>query len=200
LSRIAAGIFDGDAEALFDAIADRSLDEFIREALIGAAAFLCWEGRIERDRMSSFLEQFCEQRLAADGDYAWIGWLEAIAHLGLRTLAPRVYAAWDGGCVPSGVLDRKDFEKDLCEAEQAPDDIDRFKRANLGYIDDVVEALEWTDRWPNPGNEEEHEPFGADEPAFYPNEPVTNPWRYVGRNDPCPCGSGKKAKKCCLMS
>ena len=22
-------------------------------------------------------------------------------------------------------------------------------------------------------------------------------WRGVGRNDPCPCGSGKKAKRCC---
>ena len=32
----------------------------------------------------------------------------------------------------------------------------------------------------------------------YPNEPVRNPWRNVGRNDPCPCGSGKKFKKCCL--
>ncbi len=25
-----------------------------------------------------------------------------------------------------------------------------------------------------------------------------NPHRHVGRNDPCPCGSGKKFKKCCL--
>ena len=24
-----------------------------------------------------------------------------------------------------------------------------------------------------------------------------NPFRHVGRNDPCPCGSGKKFKKCC---
>ncbi|WP_197427437.1 SEC-C metal-binding domain-containing protein [Bradyrhizobium retamae] len=24
--------------------------------------------------------------------------------------------------------------------------------------------------------------------------------RHVGRNDPCPCGSGKKAKKCCLAN
>jgi uncharacterized protein YecA (UPF0149 family) len=29
-------------------------------------------------------------------------------------------------------------------------------------------------------------------------EPVRNPLRNVGRNDPCPCGSGKKFKKCCL--
>lgn len=28
--------------------------------------------------------------------------------------------------------------------------------------------------------------------------PVVNPLRGIGRNDPCPCGSGKKFKKCCL--
>jgi len=26
--------------------------------------------------------------------------------------------------------------------------------------------------------------------------PVANPYAGVGRNDPCPCGSGKKFKKC----
>ena len=30
------------------------------------------------------------------------------------------------------------------------------------------------------------------------NEPYRNPFRGVGRNDPCPCGSGKKFKSCCL--
>lgn len=29
------------------------------------------------------------------------------------------------------------------------------------------------------------------------NGPLHNPYRHVGRNDPCPCGSGKKFKKCC---
>jgi len=29
-------------------------------------------------------------------------------------------------------------------------------------------------------------------------ETVQNPLRDVGRNDPCPCGSGGKFKKCCL--
>ena len=28
---------------------------------------------------------------------------------------------------------------------------------------------------------------------------VANLFRHVGRNDPCPCGSGKKYKKCCLQ-
>ncbi len=30
-----------------------------------------------------------------------------------------------------------------------------------------------------------------------PDQPI-HPSRKVGRNDPCPCGSGKKYKKCCL--
>jgi hypothetical protein len=85
----------------------------------------------------------------------------------------------------------------LARAERAPDDIGRFKDANLGYIDDVLEALSWTRRG------EEHEADAASEPLpeadwLSDNEPVVNPWRHVGRNDPCPCGSGKKAKRCCL--
>jgi len=39
----------------------------------------------------------------------------------------------------------------------------------------------------------------ASEPgAVFAADPVHNPLRHVGRNDPCPCGSGKKFKKCCL--
>ena len=30
-----------------------------------------------------------------------------------------------------------------------------------------------------------------------PNAPVRNTAARVGRNDPCPCGSGKKYKQCC---
>jgi uncharacterized protein YecA (UPF0149 family) len=33
---------------------------------------------------------------------------------------------------------------------------------------------------------------GGDEPA----EQALNPYKSIGRNDPCPCGSGKKFKKC----
>jgi hypothetical protein len=29
-------------------------------------------------------------------------------------------------------------------------------------------------------------------------KPIVRPGSKIGRNDPCPCGSGKKYKKCCL--
>jgi len=36
--------------------------------------------------------------------------------------------------------------------------------------------------------------------AFAPPIPIVNQSSKVGRNDPCPCGSGKKFKKCCGRS
>jgi hypothetical protein len=202
LASIAAGVFDGDAEPLFELALDASIDGYIREALLGAATFLTWKGLIERERMQRVLVQFYQQRLAADDDQAWIGWLEAIALLGLRDLAPLVRAAWDEGCVPSDLLERSEFEQELVDAEQRPDDIDRFSLFHFGYIEDVVEALKWSDHLED---EDallgEQTPFGEDLFAsddWKPMEPVRNPLRHVGRNDPCPCGSGKKAKKCCL--
>jgi hypothetical protein len=195
LAQIAAGMFTGDADALFGLIAERSVGEYARSALLGAAAFLTWEGRIEQRRMREFLERFYAERLADDGDFAWVGWFEAIALLGLRDLAPLFYRAWDEGRIDSDVLDRQDFEKDLIRTERAPTDIERFEYLNLGYINNALEALAWT----NSPSEltEELEPSLLDD-AWSSNEPFVNPWRDVGRNDPCPCGSGKKAKKCCL--
>jgi len=39
-----------------------------------------------------------------------------------------------------------------------------------------------------------HCPFWAKRPRFAQRTPTP---KSVGRNDPCPCGSGKKHKKCC---
>jgi uncharacterized protein len=42
--------------------------------------------------------------------------------------------------------------------------------------------------------EKARRPVGRSSPVT----PVLNPHRDVGRNDPCPCGNGKKFKKCYL--
>ena len=36
------------------------------------------------------------------------------------------------------------------------------------------------------------------EAAGGPTKPLVRPGARIGRNDPCPCGSGRKYKKCCL--
>ena len=196
LANIVTGVFDDDIDALFALIIDRSIDGFIRDAVFGAGTFLAWEGRIQRDRYREFLVRFYEERPAEDGDQAWAGWLQAIALLGLRDLVPLVDGAFRDNRIPEEWIDRPQFEEDLAVAEYAPDDIDRFTQSNLGYIEDVLVSLDWTR-----GTEDVFDEDGEEAPwTDYQNEPIRNPWRHVGRNDPCPCGSGKKAKKCCLAT
>jgi uncharacterized protein len=196
LANIVTGMFDDDSDALFASIIDRSIDGFIRDALLGAATFLAWEGRIERDRYRKFLVRFHEERAAEDGDQAWAGWLQAITLLGLRDLVPLVDNAFREERIPEEWMDRPQFDDDLAVAEYAPDDIDRFTQDNLGYIEDVLVLLDWTR-----GTEDAFDEDGEEAPwtdFAHPTEPVRNPWRHVGRNDPCPCGSGKKAKNAAL--
>jgi len=203
LSRIVTGVFDGNVGALLAAIADCGLDQFIRDALMSAATFLAWEGRIPLARMTGFLERFYYERLAEDEDYIWIGWLEAIALLGLRSLAPLVTRAWDEGRIAEGIMERKHFKADLERAEREPGDSGRFREGHFGYIEDVIVALDWTrygedeydDRDGTSSEGDKSLPAGDWQLA---DRPAVNPWRDVGRNDPCPCGSGKKFKKCCL--
>src|SRR5215212_6767277 len=146
LANIVTGVFDDDSDALFSLIIDSSIDGFIREALFGAATFLTWERRIERDRFREFLVRFHEERPAEDGDQARAGWLQAIALLGLRDLVPLVDGAFREDRMPEEWIDRPQFDEDLAEAERAPDDIDRFTQNNLGYIEDVLVSLNWTRR------------------------------------------------------
>jgi hypothetical protein len=212
MPRIVAGVFDGDAETLFAAIIDRKIEEFIRHSLFMAAAFLCWAGRIERAAMIAFLERFQDEHLADDCDVTWDAWQDAIALLGLRQMAARVERAWQEDRISEMISDKTFFAEMLDEAEAAREDGTRFTNERLGYFNDIVEAFSWT---ASAEDEEGDEPlddaealeayFGGDDmeadAEAMPSATVgtvTNPMRHLGRNDPCPCGSGKKAKRCCL--
>ncbi len=46
-------------------------------------------------------------------------------------------------------------------------------------------------------NDYDDDDFDSFEPPF-PPQTIVNRQPKIGRNDPCPCGSGKKYKKCCL--
>ncbi len=204
LPQIVAGVFDGDAESLFAAAADRTIEPVARHGLMGAIAFLTWDGRIDTAAAKRFFERFDDERLGddeEDGDaLGWDAWENAIAILGWRDFAPRVKAAFDDGRIWSGMSEFEDFQRDLENAETSPASYERFTDAGLGYIDDIGTAFDWMGER-SEGDVEYDDDLDALPPIdSAPSQPIINPLRNVGRNDPCPCGSGKKAKKCCLAN
>lgn len=182
--RVVASVFDGDIDALERAASDREADEYARCSLFQAMTFLVVEGRIPRERVHSHLIRFDAERLARAGEAIWSAWEEAIALLGFTDLAPRVAAAMSEGRLLEGLNGPDWFATALADAVAHPEDRSRFDPVAYGYIKDAAAELDAM--------------LGAAGGDAEPEEPVRNPLREIGRNDPCPCGSGKKYKKCCL--
>lgn len=186
LPRILIATFDGDADALEAGILDPSIDELARYGLFGALAYLTFAGRIDRGRTEAILVRFDADRAARAGDMAWAGWESAIALGGFGGLRARVEAARRDArlLVEDEEGDGSDwFDLTLADAEARPADPARFVDLDLGPLEDAVAELEAA--------------LASDEDGEAP-APLVNPNRNVGRNDPCPCGSGLKYKKCCL--
>nr|WP_157085272.1 DUF1186 domain-containing protein [Methylobacterium sp. Leaf99] len=178
LARILVSVFDGDAAPLHTLLLDSTLDDFVRNEAFAALTFLTQTGRVDRQATHDLLVRFDDKRVAVEGDIGWVGWEETIALLGFRDLAPRSAAARKDGRLTDEFSDAPWFRTTLRQAEAKPDDLARFDPRRYGTIDDPVADLAWT--------------------AEDAGQPVRNPFKDVGRNDPCPCGSGKKFKKCCL--
>ena len=73
-------------------------------------------------------------------------------------------------------------------------------KAFLGYLDDVAHvaaAPQWL-RFVEHAEQRYVDGFRAD--GTVRGETVRKQVSAVGRNDPCPCGSGKKFKKCCMTT
>jgi hypothetical protein len=82
------------------------------------------------------------------------------------------------------------------ELEQDWQEYERKRAETNPFIESLVRRLnseQVDDAW------EDDDDWDEDDPDYRaPVEPIINTAPRVGRNDPCPCGSGKKYKKCCM--
>ena len=200
LPSIVIGVFDGDSEELFKAILDKQVDEFHRAAMLNAASYLTWEGRIARERMIRFLKEFATAGAGSADEAPRSAWAMSIGLLGVDELKAAALSAWGKGLI--AYANQDDFLQFFAEATARPDDSDRFDQENLGHLDNVLEILEQLFELDNAYDEiaSDEGMYGDDLRAVPERAPAINPMRHVGRNDPCPCGSGKKAKRCCLAA
>jgi len=198
LSVILARIYDGDPAPLRGLIESADADEFVRNAALGALAMLTASGRIDRDETAHYLRDLHATLQPQGENFVWVGWQQAIALLGLEDLEPLVEGAFARGWIGDRVMSLRDFQNDLRAARQAADPTTVFGRTvrDDGRLDDIVAHMSG---WAGFCTEEKRIPRSSMAAAArVGEEPIRNPYRGVGRNDPCPCGSGKKFKKCCL--
>lgn len=196
--RVMAAVFDGDPQPLYDIILDRNAEQFARSRVCETLAMLVQRGELDRDAVGRFLrDSYMELQPQAEC-YVWQGWQSAIAMLGLTELAVLVKRAFDRGFIDRHWLGFEDFHADVEWAARHPEMVRTSQGDEYTLFGDTVEELS---RWHGFSDEARtgREPLLQEiEAEVAETAPYHNPFRGVGRNDPCPCGSGKKFKKCCL--
>jgi len=201
--RVMAAVFDGDPEPLYEIILDQSADEFIRSRMLETIAMVTRHDELPRTEAERFLRACYSELEPQAENFVWDGWQSAIALIGASELVPLVEQAFARELISPSWLAFEDFEGDLRRSIEHPTEPPNPAHGEFTLFGNTIEELStWYCFSPLARADRERDATRRElrGSLYAPFTPVVNPWGKVGRNDPCPCGSGKKFKKCCLRA
>jgi len=205
LNRLLGSVYDGDPGPLQGMVEDDNVNEYVRTAALDAFLVLVDSGQMLREDVVSYYRSLFEGKLKRTLSYAWTGLVCSVADLPAPELLEEVRQAFADGLIDEMQASLDGIERDL----QHPD---RRYRGHFQLITDAIAEMEWwaafdmdkrpKKRWPSPALLAQAAMASYQPPPPPPRAPPQPPMRVVkiGRNAPCPCGSGKKYKKCCGKS
>ena len=164
-------------------------------------AYLTATGRIARDWTQAYLLRLYETLQPQQESFVWSGWVLAIALLGLEELSDVVRQAFERGLIEPRVMGYDDFRRDLGRTLADPERMAGFHYDRIGPLEDAIGELRAVRflSYGQAGSGAADHQSGLARLAYADTpQSFVDLFKGVGRNDPCPCGSGKKFKKCCL--
>ena len=194
LPGILINVFDGDVSRLIRVIESPRADEFVRHSALDALSYLAASGQAPDFDMHGFLLRTLVEMEPQEQCYIWEGWCAAVAYAGHEDLTGIAEQVLSSGLVDPSWMRPEQFRAILDATLNDPSGMAGLEMDNVRSFGRAVETLsEWAGYRPKEPVTELPKPL----PTHF-GIPATNPNKYLGRNDPCPCGSGKKYKKCCL--
>src|SRR5215831_15082755 len=198
--RVMAAIVDGDPSPLCEIFLDPHAEQFIRSRMCEALAMVTLRGELDRALASRILrDAFMEMQPQAQ-NFVWFGWQSAIAMLELSDLKTLVKKAFDRGFIDRYVLEFDHFEQDLRQSIERFGEPWRPDDHEYTLFGDTIDELSGWYCFSERYSEDQERYRRHAEANRLSNQPLENPFKSIGRNDLCPCGSGKKFKRCCLAA
>jgi hypothetical protein len=202
LKGILIGTYDGDLEALKGVIEAEGADEYARAGALAVLAYLAATGRVAREEAEAYLLRLHDVLRPQHESFVWYGWTSAVALLGLEAMSDVVRRAFGRGLIDPMVTNYDLFRRDLGRTLADPERMAGFRYDNIAPLEDAVGELSRWYAFSDAAERDRARQIAREVAGVEPRPPqlpAVNPFKGVGRNDPCPCGSGKKFKKCCLQ-
>jgi hypothetical protein len=198
--QVLASVCGGDLEGIQSIIENPAADQWVRGAALGGLVTLVAAGIKSREEILSYFAELFHGKLTDKNDIVWSDLVVYSADLCAQELLGEIEKAYENGLADPSIIGLEDVREDFAKGK----DWAMVRLAGDPHrrlIDDTVKEMEW---WASFNEDKQRRPQ-AGSPALYGSNSqwIEEPTGFkrtepkVGRNDPCPCASGKKYKKCC---
>ena len=188
LGQLLAMMYARDLSPYKKLVENEQVDSFVRAAALEALLCLVAWQEVEPECVVDYFQLLATEELERQPSHVWNYLAEAAQQCCSDTVWPALATAYDEGLVSELYLARGEVEKAF-KRPQAERLTELQLNPGLQPLDDAIAEMEsWACFRPK-----------SAAPAIMPTVKPGQPLRKVGRNEPCPCGSGKKYKKCCYL-
>jgi len=186
---------EGSFDLIKSLVLNKSADEYCRSSALQALVYAEALEMIPREEVVSFFGSlFTGTEAEEDNTDFWSLAAMHICDMCPEELMDTIRKAYKDGLIWPGMINRKEFEEVLCEGRMNCREKVK-KEMQLHSFDDIHDRMAW---WACFKRNQAPPVSSLDEYTPPQKKSGTGKSQKTGRNDPCPCGSGKKYKKCCL--
>lgn len=184
-----ASVCDGDIGPIKSIVENEAALPLLRTSAVAALPLLYMWGERTREEIIAYYRSLFAYGLARPGETTvWAALVTCCGHMQAQELAKEVRQAYADGLILAEALPHAEIEAALMGIR--PQMIEQFIR-RYRPIESTAAAISWWRCFKmNPAAQP------APDPASGPAGENPYAGMNIGRNDPCPCGSGRKFKKC----
>ncbi len=178
LDRILTSVCCGDASLIKRLAENEAADEYVRNAALESLVCMVATGQMRREDVLAYYKGLFESDLSKQPSHFWDGLVSCCTDLYPEEAYPQIKQAFEEDLIDEWVIDLDFVDERLALGREEV--LGRLQDNRYKLIEDTIGELE---------------SWACFQPPVLPQPTVRK--KKVGRNEPCPCGSGKKYKKCC---
>ena len=187
LGRILASVSNGDVSLMKEMVENPTLDEYVRSAALRGFVVLVSAGELSREDALAYFQTLFRGKLEREFSNAWNALVARSTDLYPDIVYEDIQQAYQDDLVESFYIGLEEVEEVLkLDQEEALQRRQRWSNDTL--IKDTIREMQ------NWHYFQQTKPKTLKQAA--PVVPDTS-GKKIGRNEPCPCGSGRKYKHCC---
>jgi hypothetical protein len=189
LNKLFGGMAQNNITPLTTLIEDRTKNSFVRAAAMEALLSLIAWGNLQINTVEDYFLELLTVKLEKEPSHVWDYLSDAAGRIGTQKLTEPLEVAYKENLASNTYIPWETTQKLLLRSS-AENMADLQDDQGLSPITNVIEEMQgWACFTPK---DERIAPIKIPKQQ----QPVQTGQK-IGRNEPCPCGSGKKFKKCC---